>query len=267
MKASPEANECHRQFGTFLVIATSLVGNADVRVVPRPLSTAPVSQTPNDFWPPKGRVMLAGPVKARKWGGQTFRTRPEGTLRGQVSNLRWACLKQATTFSRPSGMKILSELPRSFREMDSPAKFLWAFTAIRWENVNDEHGLRPSHLNRRPRTPFFSSSSGGNPSCFLISATTCSSAISEPSATTSSSTIIAGARGRSSSMYSSVWYSARGFDVVSISIGYSAPSLDAISLKCLQGFPHGSFTKKRTFNMILSSMVLSILTNRGSMIV
>jgi hypothetical protein len=57
-----------------------------------------------------------------------------------------------------------------------------------------------------------------------------------------------------------------GFDVASMSMGYSAPNLDAISLKCLQGLPLGSFRKKRTFNMILSSLHYGVFMNLSSMI-
>jgi hypothetical protein len=62
----------------------------------------------------------------------------------------------------------------------------------------------------------------------------------------------AGATGRSSSKYSSVWYSAIGFDVTSISIWYFEPNLGIIALKFFQGLPLGSFKKNLTFSIVIS---------------
>ena len=108
-------------------------------------------------------------------------------------------------------------------------------------------------LNKRPSTPFFSGSGGGRPRLLQMAASIFSSEISEPSDRISSPIIIAGATGKSSSKYSSVLYSAGGFEVVSISISYFSPNLGIMALKCFHGLPLGSFRKNLTFNMVTSS--------------
>jgi hypothetical protein len=76
-----------------------------------------------------------------------------------------------------------------------------------------------------------------------------SSETSDPSTTISSPTITAGAASKSSSKYSSVLYSAIGFDMVSNSTSYFAPSPGIISLKCFHGLPLGSLRKNLIFSM------------------